>query len=91
MVECGLVADTDQAALTMHCDAMGRFEAVTRALKEQGLTDKTPQGYTVQHALFQIRNKLRDQVMRSAVEFGLAPVARARVKAPAQQSLPFGD
>lgn len=86
----GLIALVDSAAFSLHCDSMGRYEEVTRKLQElDSLLDETPQGFMVQSALFTVRNKLWDQVMRSAQEFGLSPAGRSRVKDVKQQSLPL--
>lgn len=88
----GLISVLDGAAFSAHCDAVGRFEEVTRQLKSlDDMIDSTPQGYQVQHVLFQIRNKLWEQVLRSAQEFGLSPAARSKVKDAGQQQLPLGD
>lgn len=88
--QSGLVAEQDSAVLQLHCDSMGKFLQVSAKLKTlDSLLDKTPQGYAVQSALFTVRNKLWDQVMSSAREFGLSPLGRNKVTA--QQTLPFGD
>ena len=44
----------------------------------------------MQHVFFQIRNKLWDQVMKSASEFGLSPAGASKVKAPPQGQLDLG-
>jgi P27 family predicted phage terminase small subunit len=89
--QAGLLAIVDSAVFAAHCDSVGRFEEVTRKLKRlDDLLDVTPQKYLVQSALFTIRNKLWDQVMRSSAEFGLTPAARSKVKDTGQQRLPFG-
>lgn len=73
----GLIGLVDSAAFAAHCDSVGKFEEVSRKLKTlEDLTDHTPQGYMVQSALFTIRNKLWDQVMTSAKQFGVTPTAR---------------
>jgi len=77
----GLIGLVDSAAFAAHCDSVGKYEEVTRKLKTlDDLLDKTPQNYMVQSALFTIRNKLWDQVLKSSTEFGLTPAARSRVK-----------
>jgi len=91
LVDAGLIGVVDSAAFTAHCDSVGKFEEVTRKLKTiEDTIDKTPQGYQVQSALFTIRNKLWDQVLKSSSEFGLSPAARSKVKNVGQQQLPFG-
>lgn len=91
--QVGLIGIVDQAAFVLHCDSMGKFREVTERLQElDSLVDTTPQGYEVQSALFTVRNKLWDQVLRSASEFGLTPAARSKVKDNGQGQLPLdGD
>lgn len=87
----GLISVLDGATLTAHCDSVGRYEEVTRRLIDvDEMLEKTPNDFLVQSALFTIRNKLWDQVLRSAQEFGLSPAARSRVKDAGQQQLPLG-
>src|SRR5690606_22497574 len=84
----GLISLLDSSAFAAHCDSVGKFEEVTRKLKTiDDMLDETPQGYQVQSALFTIRNKLWEQVMKSASEFGLTPVAGGRINAPKQGQL----
>ncbi|TNE75502.1 MAG: P27 family phage terminase small subunit [Gammaproteobacteria bacterium] len=91
LADAGLISLLDGAAFAAHCDSVGKFEEVTRQLKELAdMVDETPNGLQIQSALFTIRNKLWDQVMKSANEFGLTPVAGSRVNAPQQGSLPLG-
>lgn len=89
---CGLIGLVDSAAFAVHCDSVGRYEDVTRKLKSlEQLIDETPQGYHMHSALFTVRNKLWDQVLRSALEFGLTPAGRSKVRPSNQQALPFED
>lgn len=89
--KAGLISALDQAAFAAHCDSAGKFAEVTKRLKRlDDMMDKTPQNYIVQSALFTIRNKLWDQVMKSASEFGLTPAGAGKVKQPAQGQLDLG-
>lgn len=91
--KAGLISLLDSAAFAAHCDSMGRYEEITRRLQDlDDLIDTTPQGYQVHSALFTIRNKLWEQVLKSGAEFGLSPASRSKVKDVAQQQLPLdGD
>ena len=92
LVKSGLISVVDSAAFSLHCDSMGKYKEVCRQLQGlEDLYDKTPQGFLVQSALFTIRNKLWDQVLKSSSEFGLSPAARSKVRAADQQQLPFGE
>lgn len=92
LVKVGLISEIDGAIFALHCDSAGKYEEVTRRLKElDDLVASTPQGFLVQDVMFTIRNKLWDQVLRSGSEFGLSPAARSKVKASDQQQLPFDE
>lgn len=89
--KAGLISVLDKAAFAAHCDSFGKFEEVTKKLKRlEDMVDATPQGYAVQHVYFQIRNKLWDQVMKSASEFGLSPAGAGKIKATPQAQLDLG-
>ncbi len=92
LVNCGLISLVDSAAFSAHCDSMGKYEQVmARMVELDDMLDATPQGYQVQSALFTVRNKLWDQIIKSSGEFGLTPAARSKVKASDKQaSLDFG-
>lgn len=81
--QVGLISLLDSAAFAAHCDSVGKFEEITEKLATvEHMLDKTPNGLMIQSALFTIRNKLWDQVMKSAGEFGLTAAASGKVKAP---------
>lgn len=89
--EAGLISLLDQAAFAAHCDSYGKFEEITKKLKRlEDMVDHTPQNYAVQSVYFQIRNKLWDQVMKSASEFGLSPAGASKVKTQQQGQLDLG-
>jgi P27 family predicted phage terminase small subunit len=89
--ENGLISLVDGPAFALFCDSYGRFEEVSKKLKKlDDLTDLTPQNYMVQSTLFTIRNKLWDQAMKAAQEFGFTPAARSKIKTPNGQQLPLG-
>lgn len=92
LVKVGLISVVDGSAFTLHCDSFGKYQEATEKLKTlQDLQDETPNGLMIQSALFTIRNKLWDQVLSSAKEFGLTPAARSKVQASPQETLDFGD
>jgi len=88
----GLVSMLDGGPLAAYCDSLGKFEEVTRRLASiEETLDETPQGYQVQSALFTVRNKLWEQVLKGAQEFGMTPAARSKVKDSGQQQLPLAS
>jgi P27 family predicted phage terminase small subunit len=77
----GIIGEIDEAVFAVHCDAVGKFEQVTREMQTiTDMTDLTPQDYQVQSALFTVRNKLVDQIIKTGQEFGLSPSSRTKLK-----------
>lgn len=90
LVSAGLLSAIDGDVFALHCDSLARYAEVTQRLKSlEGALDKTPQGYQVQSALFTIRSKLHEQLVRTGREFGLTPSARSGLKDNGQQRLPL--
>jgi P27 family predicted phage terminase small subunit len=88
----GLISIVDGDVFALHCDSVGWYEEICGKLKElDDFVDTTPQGYEVQAVLLQIRNKLHDQIIKTAREFGLTPSARASLKVQTPQGNLFGD
>ena len=90
LAAAGLISVIDGDVFAAHCDTVARFAEVCSKLKdvEQALDD-TPNGFMVQSALFTVRSKLFDQLLKSAREFGLTPAARSAIKSPEQSQLPL--
>ena len=81
--EAGLIGSTDGAMFALHCDSFGRYEQISRGLQTlEDLVIETPNGAQQQAALWQIRNKLWEQVQKSATEFGLSPASRCKISLP---------
>jgi P27 family predicted phage terminase small subunit len=83
----GLLTDADVAPLAAYCQAYGRWVAAERVIaamaeKDQvtgGLMIKTTNGNAVQNPLVGTSNKAASDMVRFAGEFGLTPIARARL------------
>lgn len=91
LVAAGLIGDVDGDVFALHCDSLARYAEVTLKLKNvDDFLAATPQGFLVQDVLFQVRNKLHEQLVKTAREFGLTPAARSSIKAPSQQQLSLG-
>ncbi len=87
----GLISTVDGDVFAAHCDTVARFAEVTGAIKTlQDSTEQTPQGHLVQSALFSMRCKLLEQLVKSGREFGMTPAARSGIKEPGQMQLPLG-
>lgn len=91
LVAAGLIAVVDGDVFAAHCDTAAKFGEVTEKLKSvEDMLDSTPQGYEVQAALFTVRNKLLEQLVKTAREFGMTPSARSSIKSPEQGQLQLG-
>ncbi len=83
----GLLTDADVSPLAAYCQAYGRWMTAERAIATmaandqltRGLMIKTTNGNAVQNPLVGTSNKAASDMVRFAGEFGLTPVARARL------------
>ncbi|MHA3057755.1 P27 family phage terminase small subunit [Acinetobacter sp. ANC 4641] len=88
LVQAGLLSVVDGDVFGLHCDNMAAYELVSeKLLKVDDWVSKTPNGFEVQAAWLQIRNKLQEMIIKTAREFGLTPAARSSVKVNKQQQL----
>lgn len=89
-----LLSRVDREAFAMLCQTIGRLELVERSIaaREQlllrekrdpveALLDKTPNGLSVQSAIYQVLNKEQAKLHKLLESFGLRPDARAGVTA----------
>jgi len=85
----GLLTTIDRAALAAYCQAYGRWIQAERVLAEMaardpenaGLMIETTNGNLVQNPMVGTANTAMRDMMRYAVEFGMTPSARSRVRA----------
>jgi len=86
LVQAGLLSVVDGDVFGLHCDNIAAYEQVCEKLKEfDDWIAKTPNGFVIQSAWLQIRNKLQELIIKTAREFGLTPAARSNVKINKQQ------
>lgn len=92
LVNAGLMSVVDGDVFSIHCDNVARYAEVIEKLET---IDKwlatTPNGFEVQAGFVQIRNKLQEQILKTAAEFGLTPKSRSSVKINKQQQLDFSN
>jgi P27 family predicted phage terminase small subunit len=93
LVAIGLLSVIDGDVFAIHCDNVTRYADVVEQLDElKNWHTTTPNGFEVQSVLLQIRNKLQDQIIKTAREFGLTPSARSSIRSvDAPQGDLFGD
>jgi len=88
LVQAGLLSVVDGDVFGLHCDNMAAYEeAMSKLTVVSEWVAKTPNGFEVQAAWLQIRNKLQEQIIKTAREFGLTPAARSSVKVNKPQQL----
>ena len=84
-----LLTNADIAALMAYCQAWATFKQATEARQVMAKADpltkalmiKTTNGNAIQNPLLGIANKAASDMVRFASEFGMTPVARARIHA----------
>ena len=82
----GILTVVDRAVLAAYCQAYGRWVQAERALAgvEQqgaGLLIRTTKGHLIQHPLLGVANRAMSDMVRYALEFGMTPSSRSRVRA----------
>ena len=88
LVQAGLLSGVVGDVFGLHCDNMAAYEEALSRLKNiEEWVAKTPNGFEVQAAWLQIRNKLQEQIIKTARECGLTPAARSSVKVNKPQQL----
>lgn len=76
----GMLTEVDRAAFACYRQAVGRLEDAERELVKYRNVIKTPKGYPIQNPYLAIANKAIDQIRQFAVEFGMTPSSRSRVR-----------
>lgn len=84
----GVLTDVDRATLAGYCAAYSTFISAEGALKElaardkvfRGLVVKTSNGTMIQNPLVGIRNTALATMNKFAVELGMTPSSRTRIK-----------
>ena len=100
LLNAGLLTVVDHAQLAMYCVTYARWRLAEQRLQKfaeqdpdggRGLVTKTPNGFDQLGYWAVISNKCQEQLAKHLAEFGLSPVARARVRAQALQGDLFQD
>jgi len=89
LYQLGLLTSIDRAGLAAYCQAYGRWMIAERAVNEaasedpifHGLLVITTHGNVIQNPMVGAANRAMADMMRYAVEFGLTPSSRSRVRA----------
>jgi P27 family predicted phage terminase small subunit len=80
----GLLSRIDRAALSMYCEAWGRWVEAEEALKKYGVMVKSPNGFPMQSPYLAVANKAMEQMRGLLTEFGMSPASRTRLSVQEQ-------
>ena len=75
-----LLTLADRAALAMHCMAWCEFWECCEILERDGQFVPGAKGGIVEHPAARAKRNALDRVMKTAVELGITPSARSRIK-----------
>ena len=78
----GVLTGADRAAFAAYCQAWARWVEAEERLKALPAMVRTPNGHVQQNPWLAVANKQLELMGRFAVEFGLTPSARSRLKLP---------
>lgn len=74
-----LVSQLDRAALSLYCQAWGRWVDAEKIIGKTGLMVESPSGHRIQSPHLAIANRAIEQLDKILVEFGMTPSSRSRV------------
>jgi P27 family predicted phage terminase small subunit len=77
--DLGLLTKVDRAALEAYCESYSTWRVASEALKKQGQTFTTPNGYVQQRPEIAIANNSLKMMKIFMTEFGLTPASRAKM------------
>jgi P27 family predicted phage terminase small subunit len=77
----GLLSQIDCAALSLYCQAWGRWVEAEEALRTYGVMVKSPNGFPMQSPYLAVANRAMEQIRAMLTEFGMSPSSRTRAHA----------
>lgn len=93
LLSVGLISEIDGDVFSLHCSNVAKYGEVEQKLHDlEKWTQHTPNGFVMQSALLQIRNRLQELIIKTAREFGMTPASRSamKIQKPEQGDL-FGE
>ncbi len=93
--ELGVITKLDMAVLAQYCEAYSKWAQAERMIQEKGMiftlpaktktfkdgtVEKSGGGFPIMNPYFHIANKAKDQMIKAAIELGITPSSRSRVK-----------
>jgi P27 family predicted phage terminase small subunit len=80
LADMGVLTQIDRAALAAYCSAWARWCEAEGEIRKHGLLIKTPNNYPAQNPYLAIANRAQEIMLKVAVEFGMTPSSRTRIK-----------
>jgi P27 family predicted phage terminase small subunit len=80
LVPLGIVTETDGAVLGIFCQATADVEEHQQHIEDHGRYQHSAKGHATRHPANILLREALDRQLRSAIELGLTPSARTRVK-----------
>jgi len=86
----GIIADMDEDALAMYCEAYALWRDAVAKLTKTGTVIKSEAGYPIRSPYVGIQEKAFQQMKTMLVEFGMSPSSRAKVSVVEKTETPTG-
>ena len=77
--ENGLITKMDKALFAAYCQSYGDWVDISKTLKTEECIHKTATGNTTVNPRIWLRDKARNSMIKTAVQFGLSPSSRSDV------------
>lgn len=84
----GLLAESDQAIITIYCDTWSQYVAIRKELAKKGAAQfilRSDKGAFYRNPLVDTESMLKKQLMTCLSELGLSPTSRVRLHAIPQE------
>lgn len=82
----GIMTKIDRAALAAYCQAYGRWRDAEEQMADEELIFVTDRMNRIQNPLLGVANTAMGLMMKYAVEFGMTPAGRTRVRATPEEA-----
>lgn len=92
LIDLGIVASTDLNMFAAYCESVESYQTAHMRLSKQGVTMIGSRGTVIRHPDVKNRREAKAEMLRLAMEFGLTPAARSRIKTIERDAVdPFED
>jgi len=90
--ESGIIAKIYQVPLALYCQAYEDYLTALENVRDEGISYRSDKGNQIQNPEVNVMHKAREVLMKIAVEFGLTPSSKTRVRSDKpQKANPFKE